>query len=61
MKSDFVAEGTRAELTVEEVSSADLVVVLTDHDELDWDMVLANGRHIFDTRNRLRGDHVQRI
>lgn len=61
VKSDFVAEGTRAELTVEEVSSADLVVVLTDHDELDWDMVLANGRHIFDTRNRLRGDHVQRI
>ena len=53
--------GLRVELNEDEVSAADLVVVLTDHDEFDWDLVLARSAQIFDTRNRLRGDNVQRL
>ena len=49
------------EVTTEELSAADLVVVLTDHDAFDWDLVVKNSRHIFDTRNRLRGEGVERI
>ncbi len=53
--------GKRVETTVEELSDADLVVVLTDHDAFDWDCVLGNGRQIFDARRRLRGEHVEHI
>ena len=53
--------GLRVEPNEDEVSAADLVVVLTDHDEFDWDLVLARSAQIFDTRNRLRGDNVQRL
>ena len=53
--------GRRVEVDEEELASSDLVVVLTDHDDFDWDLVLSAAPHIFDTRNRLRGDHVQRL
>ena len=58
---DVSALGQRVELTAEELSAADLVVVLTDHDAFDWDLVMASSRHIFDTRNRLRGESVERL
>jgi UDP-N-acetyl-D-glucosamine dehydrogenase len=58
---DVSALGQRVEVTTEELSAADLVVVLTDHDAFDWDLVVKNSRHIFDTRNRLRGEGVERI
>ncbi|HEY7628447.1 MAG TPA: UDP binding domain-containing protein, partial [Ilumatobacteraceae bacterium] len=57
----WITVGTPACLTPNEVQSADLVVVLTDHDEIDWELVLSHARQIFDTRNRLKGDHVQRL
>ncbi|MEP7045354.1 MAG: nucleotide sugar dehydrogenase [Ilumatobacteraceae bacterium] len=53
--------GTRVLATVEELAAADLVVVLTDHDMFDWPAVVANSKAIFDTRNRLRAEHVERI
>jgi UDP-N-acetyl-D-glucosamine dehydrogenase len=58
---DVGALGQRVEVTTEELSAADLVVVLTDHDAFDWDLVLTSSRRIFDTRNRLRGQGVERI
>ena len=58
---DVSALGQRVDVTTEELSAADLVVVLTDHDAFDWDLVMASSRHIFDTRNRLRGESVERI
>ena len=61
VKADSIAVGVKVELSRDELEAADLVVVLTDHDELDWDLVLSHGRLIFDTRNRLKGDHVQRL
>jgi UDP-N-acetyl-D-mannosaminuronic acid dehydrogenase/UDP-N-acetyl-D-glucosamine dehydrogenase len=42
----------RVECTVEQVRAADLVVVITDHDEFDYDMVQREASRIFDTRNR---------
>jgi UDP-N-acetyl-D-mannosaminuronic acid dehydrogenase/UDP-N-acetyl-D-glucosamine dehydrogenase len=36
------------------VSAADLVVVLTDHDALDWALLEKHADKVLDTRNRLR-------
>jgi UDP-N-acetyl-D-glucosamine dehydrogenase len=47
--SDDIA---RVECTPETVRSADLVVVITDHEEFDYDMVQREAARIFDTRNR---------
>ncbi len=47
------AQVVRVEATAEEVSAADLVVLLTDHDEFDYEMVVAEARAVFDTRRRL--------
>ena len=45
----------------EQVAAADLVVVLTDHDELDWELLGSVPEHVLDTRNRLRGPAVDRL
>ncbi len=49
----------RAELTAEEVRTADLVVVLTDHDDVDYEMVVEEATSILDTRHRLEGRNVE--
>ena len=50
------------ELTAEELEAADLVVVLTDHDQFDFDLVAAHSSAVFDTRNRLGpAKHVERL
>ena len=49
------------DLTSAELSAADAVVVLTDHDIFDWDLVLQHSRFIFDTRHRLAGTHVEQL
>ncbi|GDY32052.1 UDP-N-acetyl-D-glucosamine dehydrogenase [Gandjariella thermophila] len=41
--------------TADEVSRSDLVVVLTDHDDIDWGLLARHADRVFDTRNRLRG------
>jgi UDP-N-acetyl-D-glucosamine dehydrogenase len=42
----------RVELTDEEIGSADLVVVVTDHDDIDYERVAKLARLVFDTRRR---------
>jgi UDP-N-acetyl-D-glucosamine dehydrogenase len=49
------------ELTAEELSTADAVVVLTDHDVFDWDLVREQAQFIFDTRHRMTGAHVEQL
>jgi UDP-N-acetyl-D-glucosamine dehydrogenase len=44
----------RVECTPEEVRAADIVVIITDHDEFDYEMVQREAARIFDTRNRYR-------
>ena len=43
----------RVELTEEELAAADAVVVLTDHDGFDWDLVAARSAFVLDCRRRL--------
>lgn len=45
-------------LTRAELAASDLVVVLTDHDHLDWQLVVDSGVRVLDTRNRIRGARV---
>jgi UDP-N-acetyl-D-glucosamine dehydrogenase len=37
------------------------VVLVTDHDAFDYDLVEAHARYVLDTRNRLDGAVVERL
>ncbi|GII54645.1 UDP-N-acetyl-D-glucosamine dehydrogenase [Planotetraspora thailandica] len=49
------------EPTGEELARADAVVVLTDHDRFDYDLVQRSSEFVFDTRNRCNGPNVERL
>ena len=49
------------ELTADELAAADAVVLVTDHDAFDYDLVRAHARYVLDTRNRLDGPTVERL
>jgi len=49
------------ELTKQEVEMADAVVVVTDHDRFDYDLVRDHARYVLDTRNRIRGPKVESL
>jgi nucleotide sugar dehydrogenase len=49
------------DLTEQEVRAADAVVVVTDHDDFDYDMVVRHARYVFDTRTRCSGAVVERL
>ena len=51
----------QVELNVDEVELADAVVVVTDHDDFDYDMVRDRARYVLDTRNRIRGPKVESL
>jgi UDP-N-acetyl-D-glucosamine dehydrogenase len=51
----------QVDLTESEVRSADAVVVVTDHDDFDYDMVAECARYILDTRNRIRGPRIESL
>lgn len=57
--SDLAGHLVRARLSVEELEAADAVVVLTDHDDIDYDLVSKHARYVFDTRHRCRGETVE--
>jgi UDP-N-acetyl-D-glucosamine dehydrogenase len=61
----YVTPGTTAlhqiQLTADEVRQADAVVVVTDHDDFDMDMVREHARYVLDTRNRIRGPRVESL
>jgi UDP-N-acetyl-D-glucosamine dehydrogenase len=44
---------TMVECSREEVAEADAVVILTDHDHFDYDMIYAAASYVLDTRRRL--------
>ena len=41
------------------LAAADAVVLITDHDSFDYDMVAAEARYALDTRHRLTGPTVE--
>jgi len=49
------------ELTAAEIEAADGVLVVTDHDAFDYDLVRAHASYVLDTRNRLDGPSIDRL
>ncbi|NEK59053.1 nucleotide sugar dehydrogenase [Geodermatophilus sabuli] len=47
--------------TADQIAAADLVIVLTDHDDLPWDVLERHADHVLDTRNRVRAEAVDRL
>ena len=52
---------TRVELSADEISAADAVVLITDHDDVDYTLVTEHAGYIFDARKRLDGSNVESI
>ena len=49
----------QVQLTPEELAAADAVVLLTDHDVFDYELVREHARYVLDCRNRMpRGETV---
>ncbi len=55
----FAGQVERVALTTEEVEAADAVVVLTDHDAFDYDLVGAHASYVLDCRRRVYGSQVE--
>ncbi|MFC6086313.1 nucleotide sugar dehydrogenase [Sphaerisporangium aureirubrum] len=49
------------ELSDPELTTADTVLILTDHDHIDYNHIHHTAHFIFDTRNRCRGPNVERL
>jgi len=60
-----LVDGTLAfplvEVTADELTAADAVVIVTDHDAFDYELVERHARYVLDTRNRLDGTSVERL
>lgn len=58
---DFPADVIPVSATEHELAEADAVIVLTDHDMFDFGLIQRASRRVFDTRNRCRGENVERL
>lgn len=61
---DVQTSGTallRVDLNTKELEEADAVVVVTDHDDVDYDFVSSRCRYVFDTRHRCHGPGVEHL
>jgi UDP-N-acetyl-D-mannosaminuronic acid dehydrogenase/UDP-N-acetyl-D-glucosamine dehydrogenase len=57
-----VPESVRmVECTPEVLAETDVVVVLTDHDDIDWELIERHADRVLDTRNRLTAAGVDRL
>ena len=61
LDSDVMSGLALVEATPEEIASADAVVLLTDHDAFDLDVITTHARYVLDTRHTLQGDHVEHL
>ena len=62
VRADHMAEEVRRmALTPDAVRGADAVVLLTDHDDLDYELIQREARWILDCRNRLAGANVESL
>ena len=48
-------------LSAEELQEADAVVLLTDHDDVDYDLVALRAHYVLDCRHRCRGEVVEHL
>ena len=51
----------RVELSAQELKRADAVVLVTDHDAFDYDLVTEHAALVLDTRHRLEGPNVEHL
>jgi UDP-N-acetyl-D-glucosamine dehydrogenase len=49
------------EATADELAAADAVVLVTDHDAFDYELIQAHAGYVLDTRNRLDGPSIERL
>jgi UDP-N-acetyl-D-glucosamine dehydrogenase len=49
------------DVTDEELSAADAVVLVTDHDAFDYDLVRSHASYVLDTRHRMDGPTVEHL
>ncbi len=61
--TDYVLDDlvTRIELSEDEVVAADAVVIITDHDDVDYDVITSKASYILDSRRRVFGENVEHI
>lgn len=52
-EANWPTQVTRAELTDGLVTQQDVIIVVTDHDAFDYDMIASAGTRVLDTRNRV--------
>jgi len=48
-------------LSAEEPAVADALVVVRDHDAIDYELIESHARYVFDTRSRLRDPTIERL
>jgi UDP-N-acetyl-D-glucosamine dehydrogenase len=58
-ESSVDASVARVDATVEELAAADVVILLTDHDDFDYDAIARHSSYVFDTRRRMKGENVE--
>jgi len=51
----------RVDCCADELAAADAVVLLTDHDRFDFELVGRHARYVLDTRHRLDGPQVEHL
>jgi UDP-N-acetyl-D-glucosamine dehydrogenase len=52
---------TRVEATAAEIAGSDAVIVLTDHDVFDYELVVEQARYVLDTRHRVSGPQIEHL
>lgn len=55
------AAAERAEYSANAISAADVIILVTDHDDFDMSIVEQSGIPVLDTKNRLSGPAVERL
>ncbi len=58
---DVPCPARRTALTRAEIEEADAVVLVTDHDALDYALVTGHASYVLDTRHRLEGPRVEHL
>jgi UDP-N-acetyl-D-glucosamine dehydrogenase len=52
---------TYTECNAEEIAAADAVILVTDHDAFDYELIQRHARYVFDTRKRLEGPRIEHL
>jgi UDP-N-acetyl-D-glucosamine dehydrogenase len=51
----------RVEVNADEIDQADAIILVTDHDAFDYELIVGRAKFILDTRHRLTGPNVEHL